>query len=173
MIRTIMRCFRLAPRKSAATSGGGAVATVAVPKVLTGFVPAIVMKTAGAAGALVCVASLVWLPVYAPAWGLGSETAAQEVVSPAGPFDATADHGAPLRALMSALRADILDNPPSIFATEAESMKPGSGWSPSPGLTPGQPSAGFDQPPQPVPEPWSLALFLIGAAGLAVARGRQ
>lgn len=180
----LFRCFRRAPSRAAVASGAASVPAAVVPKVVVGWTEALVVKTAGAAGALVCVAVLVLVPVYGPA---AFDTAEHSgvLVAP-GPFvDAAPDSLA--RQALASVRADIL-NPPLLVPVTAAPSAPAGSWpgpllaetpirsSPPIGTTPGQPpqSAGHDQPVT-IPEPGGLALFLAalaeGALVLALCAG--
>lgn len=83
---------------------------------------------------------------------------------------------------LDAVRAEILRNVPSMFATEASSSPLGSGSSPTSQAQPlpsvsfltsnphqSVPSSGRDRPVS-VPEPGSIGLFLAGLAGLVMVR---
>jgi hypothetical protein len=163
MIRSIMKCFRRSPRRAAATSAA-APAAVTVPKVIIAYTPAWVVKSMMAAGGLVCVGVLVWLPVYADTWG--SEHGGTLIAAPAEgytpPFDlAGLNTGPGLFPVVpsgpypTGPMADLTPRAPGSFPQSSRPQQPGH--------------AGHE-PPVTVPEPGSLAVFLAGVVGLVVAR---
>jgi hypothetical protein len=70
---------------------------------------------------------------------------------------------------LDALRADILRNPPPMFAMEAASSMPGSGALLFASIPPGL-SSPVGREPVDVPEPGSVAVFVAGLAGLLLVR---
>lgn len=176
MWKSVLNCFRRAPAKRAASGGGAAATGYVVPKIVVDYLPAWVVKSAMAAGGLVCVGVLIWVPVYADDWSGWTPTSQQEVLMEPRPFGWTGTDapGGRARRTVSALRAELLDSPTLLFpVTGAASQNYASASCPcaslpqNPATSSDRNTTGYDATP--VPEPSSILLYLVGMGGMIIA----